>query len=306
MIRQTYIGKVDWIIAHDVDMPELSATDVLPSNWRVHPVRAPWTWTEGMNTQAALMALGLRRAMEHGAEQRPVLIVEDDDYYPKQYLVSMEDGFRKVRPECAAVGYMRAWYYDVRARTWKAMYNIAHASLCETGVIGRAVHELLRICDERARHPHRKGFIDIDLWNRMHQMYRKGIVYLMDQVPGARPIGIKGMPGRAGVGSGDRPNGGWTPDHDLAWLRRHIGDEDAEAYRRFGTDHDLEVKAAMNLKRLATETARPVASPSRYGRAAAGRVPVAVGKVTPARYECGQEDTSGQEENGLHVGASLR
>jgi hypothetical protein len=236
MIRQTYVGEVDWVITHDVDMPELSATDVLPSHWRVHPVRAPWTWVAGMSTQAALLALGLRRAMEHGAGARPVLIVEDDDYYPPQYLVSMADAARKVWPECAAVGYMRAWYYNVRARCWKAMHNIAHASLCETAVIGRAVHELLRICDERARNPLRKGFIDIDLWHRMHQMHRKGIAYLMDRVPGARPIGIKGMPGRPGIGSGHRPSGRWTPDHDLSWLRQHIGAEDAEAYRRYGTE----------------------------------------------------------------------
>jgi putative transposase len=68
-----------------------------------------------------------------------------------------------------------------------------------------------------------------------------------------------------------------------------------------GTHHDRDVNAALNLKRLATETALPVASPSSNGGAAAGRVPVAVGKVTPARYECGQQDTSGQEENGAHV-----
>ena len=56
----------------------------------------------------------------------------------------------------------------------------------------------------------------------------------------------------------------------------------------------------LNLKRLATETARPVASPSSNGGAAAGTVPAAVGKVTPVRYDGGQQDTSGQEENCAH------
>jgi putative transposase len=46
-----------------------------------------------------------------------------------------------------------------------------------------------------------------------------------------------------------------------------------------------------------------VASPSSNGGTAAGKVPVVVGKVTPVRYECGQQDTSGQEENGAHVRA---
>ncbi|GAB6067860.1 hypothetical protein JCM13664_11790 [Methylothermus subterraneus] len=56
--------------------------------------------------------------------------------------------------------------------------------------------------------------------------------------------------------------------------------------------------AALNLKRLATATALPVASPSGNGGAAAERVSAAVGKVTPVRYDA---QTSGQEENGAHI-----
>jgi putative transposase len=67
-----------------------------------------------------------------------------------------------------------------------------------------------------------------------------------------------------------------------------------------GTHHDRDLNAAMNLKRLATETALPVASLSGNGSTAAEKVSAAGGKVTPVRDECGQQDTSGQEENGAH------
>jgi putative transposase len=67
-----------------------------------------------------------------------------------------------------------------------------------------------------------------------------------------------------------------------------------------GTHHDRDLNAALNLKRLATETALPVASPTSNGGAAAGMAPVAVGKVTPVRYDGGQQDTSGQEEKCAH------
>ena len=60
--------------------------------------------------------------------------------------------------------------------------------------------------------------------------------------------------------------------------------------------------AGINLKRLATVTALPVASPSGNGGAVAGAVPGAAGKVTPVRYECDQQDTSGQEESRAHFG----
>ena len=61
-----------------------------------------------------------------------------------------------------------------------------------------------------------------------------------------------------------------------------------------GARHDRDLN---NLKRLATETALPVASPTSNGGAASGTIPAVVGKVTPVRYD----DTSGQEENSAHL-----
>ena len=70
-----------------------------------------------------------------------------------------------------------------------------------------------------------------------------------------------------------------------------------------GTRHDRDLNAALNLKRLATATALPVASPSGNGGTAAETVSAAGGKVTPVRYEEGQQDPSGQEKNCAHLRA---
>jgi putative transposase len=72
-----------------------------------------------------------------------------------------------------------------------------------------------------------------------------------------------------------------------------------------GTLHDRDVNAAINLQRLATgalaaRTALPVASPAATPGTAAGMVPGADGEVTPVRHEHGQQDGSGQEEDGAH------
>ena len=64
--------------------------------------------------------------------------------------------------------------------------------------------------------------------------------------------------------------------------------------------HDRDPNAAVNLERLATVTALPVARPSGNGGAASERVSGVVGKVTPVRYEHGHRDGSGQEENRAH------
>ena len=68
-----------------------------------------------------------------------------------------------------------------------------------------------------------------------------------------------------------------------------------------GTHHDRDLNAALNLKRLATVTALPVASPFSNGGATTETASVVAGKVTPVRYEGGQQDTSGQEKNRVHV-----
>jgi len=59
--------------------------------------------------------------------------------------------------------------------------------------------------------------------------------------------------------------------------------------------HDRDVNAALNLRRLATETALPVASHPVMEDTKIGLIPVLGGKVTPVRYECGLKDASGQE-----------
>jgi len=68
-----------------------------------------------------------------------------------------------------------------------------------------------------------------------------------------------------------------------------------------GTFHDRDVNAAINLERLATATALPEASHLVTDDTEMGMVPMPVGKVTPVRYECGQQDASGQEINREHI-----
>ncbi|CAH0146302.1 hypothetical protein SRABI118_00415 [Massilia sp. Bi118] len=78
-----------------------------------------------------------------------------------------------------------------------------------------------------------------------------------------------------------------------------------------GAHHDRDVNAAINLQRLATgalaaRTALPEASRAVTPGTAAGTGPAGGGKVTPVRDEHGQQDGSGQEENGAHLCARSR
>jgi putative transposase len=78
-----------------------------------------------------------------------------------------------------------------------------------------------------------------------------------------------------------------------------------------GAHHDRDVNAAINLQRLATgalaaATALPEASLAVTPGTAAGVKPAGGGKVTLVRYEHGQQDGSGQEEDGAHLCARFR
>ncbi len=77
-----------------------------------------------------------------------------------------------------------------------------------------------------------------------------------------------------------------------------------------GTNHDRDVNAAQNLKRLATcsigfanePSALPVANQAATSDTGAGvrARPANGGKVTPVRYEAGLQGASGQEQNAAH------
>jgi putative transposase len=98
----------------------------------------------------------------------------------------------------------------------------------------------------------------------------------------------------------------WYPSSRLCsvcgWKNEALAPKDREwTCPECGTHHDRDVNAALNLKRLATATALPVASPSSNGGATAETPSAAVGKVTPVRYD--STEGSGQEENRAHVRA---
>ncbi len=100
----------------------------------------------------------------------------------------------------------------------------------------------------------------------------------------------------------------WYPSSRLCsncdWKNEALTLKDREwTCQQCGTHHDRDHNAALNLQRLATATALPVASPTGNGGTASGMVPEAAGKVTPVRYDSGQQDMSGQEKNGAHFRA---
>lgn len=200
MARQTYAGPVRWVIVDDGPVAQPVAFQ--REGWTLEVVRPQPYWEAGQNTQARNLAAGL----DVIDSDESVVVWEDDDYYAPGYLADMAKWLER-RP---LVGEMRARYYNITTGKGREMGNVRHASLCSTGVRAEGLRAF------RAAVAKADKFIDLTLWRSM-----PGRLYSTRHV-----VGIKGMPGRGGIGSGHMYGFGQPMN-----LRDWIG-EDAALYGR--------------------------------------------------------------------------
>lgn len=180
----------EWVVVDDGEMPTLcrmgqTVIDVCPRY-------------TGVVSQAHNLLAGLEEVGEG-----PVLLIEDDDYYAPGYVAEMAAHLETHD----LVGQVPARYYNVRSGRCRVMQNDSHASLAQTGVARSGISALRDACEEvlRNRKPG-NDFIDLVLWRGFggeRLLYRSGL-----------HIGVKGMPGRKGIGSGHHDGFG-APDRDL-------------------------------------------------------------------------------------------
>jgi glycosyltransferase involved in cell wall biosynthesis len=209
VLRQTYTGPVQWIVVNDCHEqwtpPKRDKLIVTV----VHPTPR---WQFGQNTQARNLLVAIPEVQYDN-----VVFFEDDDAYKPEWL----DYIVSALTFGAIAGEIPARYYHVPTKRYRINENKRHASLCQTGIRKEYLNYLKSICLECPQ------FIDVALWRSMFQFGPALIESKMS-------VGIKGLPGRMGIGMGHRPtNGGaWHPDPDLAVLTEWIGD-DVELYKRY-------------------------------------------------------------------------
>lgn len=205
--RQTYTGPLQWVIVDDGHTPFRPQT--LPRGEIVyHPRREPGVPGGSLNRN---LILGLRLA-----KHRKIVIMEDDDWYAPSYV----DTYAELLDHHSLVGESRARYYNVRDRAWYLPGNTQHASLAQTGFR----RELIPLIDDCCRQG--TPFIDLHIWKRpvddKHMIHNHGLC-----------VGIKGMPGRRGLGQGGHQTGSrYTRDPHLVQLRAWVG-HDVDRYAPF-------------------------------------------------------------------------
>lgn len=220
MQRQTYQGDVQWIVVSDSPFTEdecvpddISSLHLIDRpRTKLHPCTGPQPWRPGINTQRP----NLNKAIEN-VRGDYVLVIEDDDYYKPNYVEVMVSMLK----HSPLVGETKARYYNLKHRCYKEYPNSEHASLCQTGF-----HKSLLPLFEEAVNSG-ELYIDIYLWK---QALDKHVDHLLFSGLGLS-VGMKGLPGRPGIGIGHRPVG-YASDDQLNVLRRWIG-KDEEKYLRF-------------------------------------------------------------------------
>jgi len=116
------------------------------------------------------------------------------------------------------VGETPSTYYHVPTRKYRLMESHGRASLCQTAFRAELIPVLQSICRNHT------DFIDTRFWDHINQKQ-----FLRSHFC----IGMKGLPGRPGIGVGHNPAGPcWNPDPDLAFLRAWIGN-DVNLYKEF-------------------------------------------------------------------------
>lgn len=135
------------------------------------------------------LALNLRTAFPLVTGDR-ILIMEDDEYYAPEYIETM---VRALETHLVA-GIKNAKYYHLPTGGFYQNHNDRHASLAETAFRAAILPDISEIIAESD-----DPFIDIKIWKRFYSMGK-----LFEDTDRPLYLGIKGLPGRPGIGGGHK------------------------------------------------------------------------------------------------------
>lgn len=216
IVNQT-VKPIQWIIVDDginpIEVPNLPYVNYI----RREPKQADPQHT---------MILNMQEAVKHIIGDK-ILFWEDDEYYAPDYIFEMS----KLMDVYEVVGIGRSKYYYLPGKTYYSHNNMGHASLAQTGFRRSFLPEFNSILPG-------DSFLDIRIWNiinpgethlketgKHEYVSKNGRGFIFNDKDKSLYVGMKGMPGRKGIGSGHKGIGpedtpeynvlhGWIPNED--------------------------------------------------------------------------------------------
>lgn len=168
-----------WVIVDDG--PEPMPTPQI-DGWEIVHLRPDPLWQPGQNTQARNLLHGMPYCTGR------VAVIEDDDAYSPDWLATCD----RWLDSADLVGECMSLYRHRDTGRETHCSNKSHASLCSTAMKGDALSVFAEVCRSGTK------FIDIRLWAA------KSITKALHKPAPRRVTGIKGWPGREGIGIGHR------------------------------------------------------------------------------------------------------
>lgn len=194
--NQSY-QSFEWLVLDDGEIPT-------PMTQNQCVIRPDKKWDGKENTQAENL-----KTLLDCVSGKYVAVIEDDDYYGPNYLGEMVNHLKR-HP---LVGQRPGRYYHISGH-YRVFQNEKHASLSQTAFHRDYSLILSQYLKSGAT------FIDVNFWRNS----KNG--FLFESVS---HVGIKGMPGRPGIGIGHRDFMGYGWNYDPHILKKWIG-EDADFY----------------------------------------------------------------------------
>lgn len=155
-----------------------------------------------------------------------IIVVEDDDWLHPTYLAIMATALDEV--DVAGISF--DVYFKMQSRKYRRMGNAQHASLASTAFRSTALPAVERCCNVLCP-ANRSVFIDMYLWAEAASMHGLRTRLIPNRAADGRAyhVGLKQMPGAAGLGGGHGDDG--ANDPTMAMLIEWIGNEDARQLR---------------------------------------------------------------------------
>jgi glycosyltransferase involved in cell wall biosynthesis len=198
MLRQTRRPD-QWIVIDDGKTPMKPYAEM--EYVRREPKTTDPKFTLGVNLAAAIPLI----------RGNKVLIMEDDEWYGARYVEIMTDKLNQA--EVVGIGCSK--YYHIGVGKYIKHNNMDHASLAQTGFRSSFINEFISFLEGNP-------FIDLRIWKAIG---KRGLIFTDHDIESLY-CGIKGLPGRTGIGSGHNPKvSGYLPDPGgtifRSWVKDH-------------------------------------------------------------------------------------
>lgn len=213
MARQSYTGEIQWIVVTDFPNEPIQPSALVEArkNIKMEVYFGPRRWEQGINTQR----YNMEEAIKH-VRGDYILTVEDDDRYSIDYLDLMVFLLQKFD----IVGEANSHYYNIKERKFKEWRNYQHTSLNETGLRANKIKLLDRAVNSG------QLFFDMVLWQIIFAENHSHLIFDWN----GYVVGMKGLPGKGGIGGGHFPDATFKDDRLFEVLRAWVGLEDAKEY----------------------------------------------------------------------------